>query len=193
MMSRAIVLKCLLVAVLVAYSIHGALAKEAKDYFADALYNESTSPSYILITVINVKTGTRQTICTQAPFLLGAINREYHIPYTKSGIQKTIAIALASKDHTYRFSQADALKNVRPGYTPQILAQVQKRVRNISTPDLVKGLSYNRVLNSDGTLHDIYRKSGKWYAYRDALAYVLLERGLHAKVADITGSLRLVP
>ena len=183
MINRFTYSKFLLVLALVVILAHPILA-QASDVFAKAIANSSTSPSYVLITVINDKTGSRQTLCTVAPFLLGAIGDQYHIPFTDGGMRKIKAIALASKDRTYHFSQERALNNLRPNYTPQVLAQVRSRLKSVSTPDLIKGLQ--------GSMRNhVYTRSKFWWCNRDALAYVLLERGLQPVQDDITGSLCL--
>jgi hypothetical protein len=44
--------------------------------FCVAIDNNSTAPNYIVIRVKNLKTGIIKEICTEAPFLLGALERE---------------------------------------------------------------------------------------------------------------------
>ncbi len=101
-----------------------ALAQQSPANFAKAITDESTSPYYVLITVINDTTGTRRTICTLAPFLLGAITFQYHILPDRNSHKdqqaaalawerKLEAVALASKDQVYHFSNPKALKNFR--------------------------------------------------------------------------------
>ena len=169
---------------------HSTGAHQSRATFEKAIANQSTAPSYVLVTVINDKTRTRQTICTTSNFLLGAIHSQYHLPYTDEGLRKGNEIALASKDETFHFSQADALRNLSVRYTPQILARVRDHLRNVSALELVRGLSYN------GKYHQIYEKYKSFRmfaAYRDALAYVLLERGLRPGQGDISGGIYLSP
>ena len=182
-MNRSTAVRGLLAAMVALCSAHAAVAQQSNASFARAIANHSTSPSYVLITVIDDRSGSRQTVCTMAPFLLGAIQRQYRLPYTPTGEAKIEAIALAGKDHVYHFSRPDALSNLRPNYTPQILAQVQSRLKTVSTPDLVKGLS------DRGGLRDLYNKSKNRSAYRDAVAYVLLQRGLSPIQTDMTRDL----
>ena len=46
-----------------------------------------------------------------------------------------------------------------------------------------------------GKLHSIYMRLPlkQGYAYRDAVACVLIERGLSPRMADITGQIRIAP
>ncbi len=177
-----------------------ASAQQSATNFAKAITNLSTSPYYVLITVVNDKTGMRRTICTVAPFLLGAIQHQYHIlPLrTKHGDQQAEALAwerkleaaaLASKDHVYHFSNPKALKNLQVRYTQQELAQIHAQLSSLSTSEIIAGLSQQ----SSG-LYRIYTKCDDFHEFaanRDALAYVLLERGLQPRQADMTGGLYL--
>ena len=44
--------------------------------FCSALDNISTAPNYVVVTVKNLKTGEKKEICTEAPFIEGAIGQE---------------------------------------------------------------------------------------------------------------------
>jgi hypothetical protein len=44
--------------------------------FCSALDNFSTAPNYIVVTVKNKKTGETKEVCTEAPFIQGAMGRE---------------------------------------------------------------------------------------------------------------------
>ena len=187
MMNRTTFCRPLLVLALAGILGRSTLA-QAGASFEKAIAKDSTSPSYVLVTIINDNTGTRQTICTGANFLLGAIHYQYHIPYTREGEQEGKRVALASKDRTYHFSKADALKNFRVGYTPRILAQVRRRLKNVTTSDLVKGMGYNGKFLA---IYEKYQKFSDFVAHRDALAYVLLERGLQPVQGDMSGGVFL--
>ena len=170
--------------------VHSALAKEAFDCCAKAIANESTAPSYVLITIVNDNTESRQTICTLATFFEGAIHSQYHLPYTMAGLQKGRQIALANKDRVYHFSELRALKNLRVRYTPQGLAQMRQQLSEYSTAEIVAGMS-----SSQGILHHLYDKQKSFALFaasRDALAYILLERGLQVGQGDLTGGLYLI-
>jgi hypothetical protein len=67
----------------------------------------------VLITVVDGNTGQASTGCTLAPFLLGAIHREYGFAYDMDSIAKAVDIALHSPDHRYVFKKPEALANVR--------------------------------------------------------------------------------
>jgi hypothetical protein len=82
------------------------------DHFRAALLNDSTAPSFVLITVKNGRDGSAKTGCTEAPFLLGAIHKENAIPHDEAGDRKTLEIALSAKGHTFTFRNPAALSSI---------------------------------------------------------------------------------
>ena len=181
MMSKLVLSRFLVVALLACIMACPALAQQSRASFAKAIANYSTAPLYVLITVVNDNTGSRRTLCTVAPFLLGAIQHQYHFPISQAGFQKCRQIALANPDHIYHFSQPSALKNLRVFYTPQILDQVRRHLSKYTTQELVQGMS------DDSKFHSMYAMQN-----RDATAQVLLERGLQVGQGDLIGGLYLI-
>ena len=167
-------------------------AKE-RDYqlFACAMQNHSTAPNYVLITVIDVDAKQETQITTGANLLSGAIHREYGIPFSEDGRSKADQVALSAHDRRFTFHKASALRNIKPRYTPEVLAEVRDRMASLTEADIRVGLP--GVSNDyDHTLHAIYmsrRSWESWAAYRDALAHVLLERGILCGIADVSGQL----
>jgi hypothetical protein len=87
-----------------------ALAEDGQpqDKFEAAIRNESSSPSVILLTVVDDRTGQARTGCAMAPFLLGALQRE-----TGATTQKELeGIALANHAHLFHFKKQAALDNI---------------------------------------------------------------------------------
>jgi hypothetical protein len=82
------------------------------DQFRAALLNDSTAPSFVLITVRNGRDGSTKTGCTEAPFLLGAIHKENAIPYDDAGDRKAFEIALSAKGHVFTFRNSAAFWNI---------------------------------------------------------------------------------
>jgi hypothetical protein len=72
-----------------------------------AIRNDSTSPSLILLTVIDDRTGKKQTGCTRANFLVGAIQREMG-----ASVNGARDIALANLSHTFHFTKQDAIDSI---------------------------------------------------------------------------------
>ena len=73
--------------------------------FCAAYKNRSTSPNYVVVTVKNLKTSVTKEICTEAPFLNGAINRENEIFTWGVDCKKY-------KDRYFEFSKDSALWNI---------------------------------------------------------------------------------
>jgi hypothetical protein len=157
-----------------------------RSLFESALENESTSPSYVLITVIDENSGGRSVVCTEAPFLLGALHRELGADYGQEGVARVKAAALASPGLEFRFTKSKALANVRSRYTAEMLEAVRARLTGLSDVDLLDGFAW-----SNGPLHDIYTSAPDRGAYRDAIAHVLLERCIGVRRADRSGMLQL--
>jgi hypothetical protein len=79
--------------------------------FEDALSNNSTSPSYVMITVIDGRTNQARQGCTFANLLIGAIIREKGL--APQSIEEARRIALATPGYTYTFFKPEALANIR--------------------------------------------------------------------------------
>jgi len=154
--------------------------------FTRAIQNESTAPNYVLITVVDDNTNKRRLLSTEAPFLLGAIHSERKISYDAAGVNKVRQFALSCKDRTFHFSSSDALKNVSARYDENILVEMRSALKNLTDDQLRKGF------RCDGKgLDKLYtdKPSREYSAYRDAIAHVLLERGLLPRRGCIVGCL----
>jgi hypothetical protein len=149
--------------------------------FKRALENDSTAPSYVLITLVSADGRSRREICIPAPFLLGAITRERHIDYGKA-----LEIALSTADFTFQFKDPAAIKNVQPRYTDAMLAEMRAKLKDRSRAQLLAGFRSGR-----GPLDSLYARyrSEEYAARRDAIAHVLLERGLLPGAGDPLGFL----
>jgi hypothetical protein len=156
--------------------------------FTKGILNESTAPYYVLITVVNDSTHSSETIATEAPFLLGAIHLEYNIPYSKSGSRRVQKIALSNVNRIFHFRRDTAIKNIYPNCGNSILFEVKKRLSAYSNGDLLKQIKDDTYHTE---LHLIYMTQRKelYYCYRNAVAQVLLERGILVGRGCFNGSL----
>jgi hypothetical protein len=174
--------------VLVLWACERPVDNKEHELFAKAIENESTAPNYVLIRVINDKTKEMVITCTEAPFLIGAIHMERQIPYDEPGSRKAKELALTRKDRTFRFSRDDALKNIGRHYDETILAEMRVALKPFSDVDIRNGF------RGDGRALDklyIDRPGRQYSAYRDAIAHVLLERGLLPRRGCIAGILTI--
>jgi hypothetical protein len=156
------------------------------ELFTRAIQNDSTAPNYVLITVVNDKTKEAGLVCTEAPFLLAAIHRERQITYDHPGVRKVKDLALAQTNRTFQFSREDALKNITHYYNEAMLIEMRSALKRFSNEEIRKGF------RGDGQgLDKLYmqKPSQQYSAYRDAIAHVLLERGLLPRRGCVAGYL----
>ena len=152
---------------------------QSPESFEAAVRDNSTSPVYVLITVVDDTTGQTKTGCTTANLLLGAIHMEYGLPYDQAAVASAEDMALANSRHVFHFSKADALNNVAFHYSPQDMEAAHQLIQPLSDEQLHKAFSQRGELQAMS------------WATRDARACALIERGLWVRVADMTGSLLL--
>jgi hypothetical protein len=175
---------CILVLILSTSA--GAADTNSWDLFTKAIQNHSTAPNYVLITVVDDNNKQQKLVCTEAPFLLGAIHRERQIFCDEAGSAEVEEIALGNKDRTFHFSRADALKNMPRRYDEKILGKVRSILKDLSDDQIRKGF------RCDGKgLDKLYMNKPKrqYSEYRDAIAHVLLERGLLPRRGCVVGCL----
>jgi hypothetical protein len=96
---------------------------QSQENFEKAMRDRSTSPHVILVTVVNDNTGEAHTECFPAPFLLGAIHREYDLNYDAGSIEKAMQMVLANSSRTFHFSKQSAIENLPPFREGEIKAR----------------------------------------------------------------------
>jgi hypothetical protein len=143
-----------------------------------ALENESTAPSYVLVSLRNDEAELARLVCIPAPFLLGAIHAEYHLGYDDSGSRQALAKALEQPGRVFSFTDARARDNVQPRYSAEVLSQTRERLSAMSDAQL-REEARNQAFDGFNP------------ADRDAVAHVLLERGILVGIADRTGRIYL--
>jgi len=156
------------------------------DIFRRALENRSTASSFVLFTLVSTDGRTRRQVAIPAPFLLGAIHREHHIPSTAAGQAAALKIALEQPERTFQFKDRAAVRNVQPRYTEKQLAAMRERLKDESQWGLRTGFNAG-----SGRLDSLYNRPNfrEYSALRDAIAHVVIERGLLAGHGDIAGFL----
>lgn len=145
-----------------------------------AVRNASTSPGYVMVTIVDANSGREWTTCTTGNFFVGALHRQYGLAYDAEGISQAMALAMANTAHRFTFSVEAALQNVSPSYTPEELAVVRARFASLSEQELRDGFGTKPW----GKLHDAFRDR----RYRNAVACVLIGRGLSPFMGDRTGA-----
>jgi hypothetical protein len=162
---------------------------QSQSSFEAAIKNQSTSPSYVLITVVDDRSKSQRLTCTTSNLLMGAIHREYRLGYDEKGETEAERIALANRDHVFHFSKSKALKNIPISFSESDLRVIRSKLAPLSIEQLRSGFS------STGELHSIYQVTPwrRHQAYRDATACVLIERGLSPGLRDVSAQLWIAP
>jgi hypothetical protein len=153
-----------------------------RELFARAIANHTSSPSYVLVTVVSGAMQRRVTVCIPAPALLIAIRDELGLHDDAGGNAKAEQFAMEREQAVFHFGTRKAWKRAAPAYDQDVLQDVEERVKGLSTEQLRDG-----VAQPGGPLHEIYRASSDWPAYRDALAHVLLEHCVAVRLSERGG------
>jgi len=158
------------------FAVFGSIAKSAEPEvvrqlqsqtrFEQAIRDRSTSPFFILFTIVDDRTGMARESCATANLFLGAIHREYGLAYDKDSLSKATEIALSKPDHVFHFSKQEALDNLS-GYSEEALASARKTL---------DGLNENQIVGS--------------FFQNKAIGCALAERGLSAREGDRGGEIR---
>jgi len=155
----------------------------------------SLSPLYVLVILRDPKTHQEQEVCTLASSLTGAIIEEHHLEYDNAGERKAFDVAMSTPNRVFEFKNRKARRNAAPGYTPQQLEQVRQLLRGRSRTQLVREAEPDpfKEPNQQSYVTQIYRRdiNGKFWssdALMDAVAHVLLERGILVGNGHIGGS-----
>jgi hypothetical protein len=152
-------------------------------------FTAATGPLYVLITLRSPSGSADRAVATPAPFLLGAIDIEYHFkfpdpehpPKNDDEIRaklerKELQIALSRPDRVFLFRTPQARDNVELRYTPAILAYARQQLSGHSRRAIIAAVRARK-----SWLHRIYtnkRSLESLQAYRDAVAHALLEQGI---------------
>lgn len=158
----------------------------------------TSAPLFVLITLQDPSTGAERAAAIPGNFLLGAIDMEYHLKPRKTSKedefkalaelqQRELHIALSQPGRVFVFRNRRARNNVEPRYTPAILAEVRRTVAGKSRKELTRAARAN-----ESWLHRIYESrqdAMQSLPYRDAVAHVLLERGILVGHGDYVNGL----
>jgi hypothetical protein len=160
----------------------------AADHYTNAMFVRALEHGgFVLIRLEQPQAGGAQhEVCVPEAGLIGAIHIQYHLDYDQAGRERARQIALASKSRTFSFTNSKAFDVVKPLYTSRQLADIRKQLAKFSNRQLVSQL---QVIRSK--IHDLYSRAGG-DSYRDAVAHVLLERGILVNEDDRSGRLYAV-
>lgn len=156
-------------------------AEPPLDPFAVAVYSESTSPYFVLVTIVDDRTGVSWQVCTKAEALVGAMMTEWQLSYENNARRRAAQRIIANATRTYHLSNPKALANVAPRYTEAQLATVRERLQGYSREQLIK------LFRAGSSYHAYIKRGEDFDALQYAAAFVLEEHGLTVRMGDITG------
>ena len=160
-------------------------SRQSDASFAAAIKNQSTAPSYVLITEIDGNTGESRQTCVTANLLMGAIQRENELGHDAEDRMTALHIALTTPDHIFKFTKRTALENIPHDYSDEQLAQVRDALKPLTERQLLDAQAREVALGKLGPMaHD---------SRRDATACVLIERGLSPGMGDISDQIWVRP
>ena len=135
--------------------------QKVKMYCA-ALNNFSTAPNYVVITVKNLNTGEIKEICTEAPFLMGAVTRQTGkntSTVSRNGVLYVGSTVCEDYPNRYfEFSKEDALENI--SYDLYSESELNNYAKNINVTDVVQRVK-NGTLRENTFCYDNYEKCRK--------------------------------
>jgi hypothetical protein len=135
-----------------------------------AVRNTSTAPSYVLVTIVDDRTGQARTGCVEANAVEGALHRELHLTHDDISVRAVQQRMLKNRDRVFHFSDPSALATVSFGYTAQDLQEARAFVKahldEIASHRLKAGEMQVRMQGSD------------------AFACALIEQGYQAQRGD---------
>jgi len=134
-----------------------------------------------LVTVVDDRTGKSRKVCTAINFLKGAIEIERHMDGDKPDWERVDHEIIANTARIYHFSNPKALDNIVSRYSDDLLATIRQRCASDTDAELCARL------RDDKRRQELIEPGENPDAVTDAIAHVLLERGLFARQADIGG------
>jgi hypothetical protein len=119
--------------------------------FKIAYQNSSTAPSYVVFKAVDLNSGKTKAICCEAPFLSGAIHREFGKGYNESESKFIDSLILNNKSRVFEFKNNEALKNIGfdeyPDSSAIEIAAVQYNLdyyfKKYGANDSIKSMNFN--------------------------------------------------
>lgn len=134
--------------------------------------HQSTAPYYVVATIKNINTGEIKEICTEAPFLEGALHREYEKDYDYNfNLNDTTT-------RYFEFSNDSALWNISFDLYTQEDLQSYKNTLNIDS--IINILKEKRHLSIQFTPYSMNNKEQIMYAHIMFNNGIMMRRGCEA-------------
>ena len=148
--------------------------------FKIAYNNESTAPSYIVFKAKNLNTGEIKEICTEAPFLSGAMHHEFEMGYDLISSRFIDSLILANHERIFEFENEEALKNISFKEYPS-----RKRIEGIA-----ESLDLDYYIKSFGSNENVkFMEFDKdEYFYQLAFAHIMFNCGIITSRSSMGGN-----
>ena len=150
--------------------------------FAEAIRDQSTSPYFVKIQVLDARANRKFTTCVTANLFQGALHREQGLPYSDSGVSAVERFAISNQDQIFTFRSPSALQNMPWSPTATELSEARALSANLSGEALTNSVK-------SGALKDYYSGNSRKQERMAAVACALIDRGLAPRLADMSGSL----
>ncbi len=124
-----------LIPLILSFTLNSDLSEKTKyKMFVKAIDDNSTAPYYVVIKVKDMKAGIEKEICTEAPFLCGAIYKELNC-----NIFQSDSIAKTHSDRYFEFNNDSALWNISFDlYSAKDLADYKSTINMVSLINDIK-------------------------------------------------------
>lgn len=167
------ILLSLLTIFLLGFSTDNEVSEEVKfKMYEKALNHFSTAPYYVVIHVKNLQTGEIKEVCSEAPFVLGALSRE------KCTNESDSDNRLMNKERYFEFNCDSALWNIGYDlYTPDDLTELENKL-NI---DSLAKAARNGKLTSVTFMETS--------AYQRMYAHLMFNKGIMMTRSSIAGNI----
>jgi len=156
--------------------------EQSDESFAAAFQVISSSPRYVRVTVVNEVTSESRTYCVTSNQLWGAVSKEWQLNGQPQAPAEVRKLMLSAPGHVFRFKQQEAMDRIPKRYSDEDLEEARSAMEAFATEDLGK-MPTNRL--------QLFIPGQHYWDARDALACVLIERGLSPVMQDISGQVGL--
>ena len=167
----------ILIFTLISFTTAGDVSELAKyKMYVKGIKTLSTAPYYLVIKVKNKNTNETKELCTEAPFLSGAIEREYNYDYSLAD-----SIAISQKDRYFEFVNESALWNIDFELYNAKELQNYKNTINLEA-------YLDKILNGDLKSKN-FRTGEHARKYQRMFAHLLFNEGIMTRRGCIAGNI----
>lgn len=174
-------IKGLLIPVLILSLISFTTKSDVSDLIKYKMYVKgietlSTAPYYVVIKIKNQNTNEIRELCTEAPFLSGAIAREYNCDFSQAD-----SIAISHKDRYFEFSNDSALWNI--SYDLYSISDLENYEKSINLDKIVTDIKSKKLTSKT------FPMSNKRKDKQVMLAHLLFNEGVLTTRGCIAGNI----